>query len=200
MQFGAGCKSWELKGKWKGKWKGKGKGKPGMLASGSIHPDARYSQQEPQEPLLLVSRELTEALERWRAWPSFLLLEPGGLADFARRNTMLLEEHRLPPQLIAELPEDPSAAAWRRDGWDVPAAGGAGDMPAAGGAGDMPATGGAGDMSAIVGAQEAWKFITDLCWRHRVRGEWCEFDGPLPREMLNRGEGWPLAAGGGGEK
>ena len=103
-------------------------------------------------------------------------------------------------QLIAELPKDPSAAAWRRDGWDVPAAGGAGDMPAAGGAGDMPATGGAGDMSAIVGAQEAWKFITDLCWRHRVRGERCEFDGPLPREMLNRGEGWPLAAGGGGEK
>ena len=62
---------------------------------------------------------------------------------------------------------------------------------------DMPAAGGAGDIG---GAQEAWKFITDLCWRHRVRGEWCEFDGPLPREMLNRGEGWPLAAGGGGEK
>ena len=94
-------------------------------------------------------------------------------------------------QLIAELPKDPSAAAWRRDGWDV---------PAAGGAGDMPATGGAGDMSAIGGAQEAWKFIRDLCWGHRVRGEWCDFDDPLPREMLNRGEGWPLAAGGGGEK
>ena len=62
----------------KGKWKGKGKGKPGTLASGSIHPDARYSQQHPQEPLLLASRELTGALERWRAWPRHLLLEPGG--------------------------------------------------------------------------------------------------------------------------
>ena len=61
-----------------GTWKGKGKGKPGTLASGSIHPDARYSQQHPQEPLLLASRELTGALERWRAWPRHLLLEPGG--------------------------------------------------------------------------------------------------------------------------
>ena len=54
----------------------------------------------------------------------------------------------------------------------------------------MPATGGAGDMPATGGAQEAWKFIRDLCLRHRgevreLRGQWEEFDGPLPREMLN---------------
>ena len=47
-----------------------------------------------------------------------------------------------------------------------------------------PATGGA------EGAEEAWGFIRDLCLRHRgevreLRGRWAEFDGPLPREMLN---------------
>ena len=96
----------------------------------------------------------------------------------------------MPEYLIAHLPEDPSAAAWREEGWEVPATG---------------------------GPREAWEFIRDLCLRHRgevreLRGVWAEFDGPLPREMLNtefngsfvrvsgemamrRGEGWPLAAG-----
>ena len=45
-------------------------------------------------------------------------------------------------------------------------------------------------MPAAGGAQEAWHFIRDLCKRHRgevreLRGVWAEFDGPLPREMLN---------------
>ena len=152
----------------KGEWKSMGKGKPGKLAPGSIHPKARYSQQHPQQPSWqLVSRDLAEAVARWKAWPSHDLLEPDGLADFAKRNTSLLEEGRLPEHLIAQLPDDPSAAAWREEGWE---------MPATGGAGDMPATG---------GAQEAWKFIRDLCLRHRgevreLRGQWEEFDGPLP--------------------
>ena len=147
----------------KGKWKGKGKGKPGKLASGgSIHPTARYSQQDPQFGGQLLSRDLSEALARWKAWPSHVLLEPDALADFAKRNTSLLEEGHLPEHLIAELPEDPSAAAWREEGWEMPASGGA----------------------------PAWKFIRELCLRHRgevreLRGSWEEFDGPLPREMLN---------------
>ena len=62
------------------------------------------------------------------------------------------------------------------------------DLPATGGAGDMPATGGAQD--AWHASWHRWKFIRDLCLRHRgevreLRGQWEEFDGPLPREMLN---------------
>ena len=168
-------KSKGSKGAEKGKWKGKGKGKPGKLASGSIHPTARYSQQHPEFDPQLVARDLAEELAEWNAWPSHALLEPTGLADFAKRNTSLLEEGRLPEHLIAELPEDPSAAAWREEGWDVPATGGVWDMS------DMPATG---------GTQEAWSFIRDLCLRHRgevreLRGEWVEFDSPLPEAMLN---------------
>ena len=55
----------------------------------------------------------------------------------------------LPEHLIAQLPEDPSAAAWREEGWDVPATGGMPGMPAIG------------------GSQKAWRFIRDLCLRHR---------------------------------
>ena len=139
------------------------------LASGrSIHPDARYSQQNPEKDGKLVARDLAEELAEWKAWPSHALLEPTGLADFAKRNTCLEEEGRLPWHLIAKLPSDPSAAAWRKEGWEV----------------DVPATGGA------EGAEDAWGFIRDLCLRHRgevreLRGRWAEYDGPLPREMLN---------------
>ena len=71
---------------------------------------------------------------------------------------------------------------------DLPATGGAGDMPANGGAGDMPAIGGA--YVRACRAYEAWKFIKDLCLRHRgevreLSGQWEEFDGPLPGGMLN---------------
>ena len=37
---------------------------------------------------------------------------------------MLLEEECLPLHLIEQLPEDPSAAAWREEGWKMPAIGG----------------------------------------------------------------------------
>ena len=80
----------------------------------------------------------------------------------------MLGEGHLPEALIQQLPEDPSAAAWREEGWDVPATGAVGDMPAIG------------------GAQEAWKFIKDLCLRHRgeVRvvqgsGEWITLGRPV---------------------
>ena len=127
----------------KGAEKGKGKGKwKGILASGrSIHLTARYSQQHPELGGQLVAHDLAEELAEWNAWPSHALLEPTGLADFAKRNTSLLEEEgRLPWHLIARLPDDPSAAAWREDGWDVPASGGAADMSSEG----------------------AWKFIRDF--------------------------------------
>ena len=108
--------------------KGKGKGKWKTLASGrSIHPDARYSQQNPEKDGKLVARDLVEELCEWKAWPSHALLEPTGLADFAKRNICLEEEGRLPWHLIAKLPSDPSAAAWREEGWEV-------DVPATGGA------------------------------------------------------------------
>ena len=163
----------------KGKGTGKpGKpGKPGNIYGGipGIHDTARYSQRHPQQPWKLVSHELAEATDKWEAWPSHVLLEPDGLADFARRNTNFLGPGCLPEFLITELPDDPSAVAWREEGWDVP-------MPATGGAGDMPATGGA--------QEEAWKLIKDLCLRHRgevreLSGNWQEFDGPVPREVLN---------------
>ena len=46
----------------------------------------------------------------------------------------------------------------------------------------MPATGGS--------TREAWRFIRELCLRHRgevreLRGRWEPFDAPLPGEMLN---------------
>ena len=52
----------------------------------------------------------------------------------------------------------------------------------------MPATGGMPGMPAIGGSQKAWRFIRDLCLRHRgevreLRGRWEEDDGALPREM-----------------
>ena len=147
------------------KGKGKGKGKPGKLASGgSIHPTARYSLQHSYQHFHIVHGDLHQATASWYAWPSNLLLEPDGLADFARRNTRLVEENWLPQDLIEQLPEDPSAAAWREEGWE------------------MPATGGS--------TREAWSFIRELCLRHRgevreLRGYWEEFDGPLSIEMLN---------------
>ena len=39
-------------------------------------------------------------------------------------HAMLLEEECLPLHLIEQLPEDPSAAAWREEGWEMPAIGG----------------------------------------------------------------------------
>ena len=160
-------KSSGSKGPEKGIWKGKGKGKPGkLLPSGrSIHPTARYSQQHPQLGGQLLSRDLASDVAEWRAWPSHDLLEPDGLAEFARRNTSLVEEGRLPEHLITELPKDPSDNAWREEGWEY----------------EMPATG---------GDEDAWQFIRDLVLRHRgeireLRGFWEVFDDPLPREMLN---------------
>ena len=83
------------------KGKGKGKGKPGKLASGgSIHPTARYSLQHSYQHFHIVHGDLHQAVASWYAWPSNLLLEPDGLADFARRNTRLVEEECLPLALI----------------------------------------------------------------------------------------------------
>ena len=130
-----GSKGAEKGMSWLRKGKGKGKREPGKLASGSIiHPTARYSQQHPQQPWHLVSRDLAEATARWQAWPSCILLEPGGLSDFAQRNTSLLWGGLFARAFDCTAPDDPSAAAWREEGWGVPATGGAGDMLATGGA------------------------------------------------------------------
>ena len=102
----------------------------------------------------------------WRcgeAWPSADLLEPGGLATFAKRNLNLLLGGWLPDAMLVELPKDPCDVAWIEDGWRI----------------QMPASGG-----------DEWDhartFIRDLCLRHHgeVRevqgsGFWNPFDGPL---------------------
>ena len=185
------------KGADKGKWKGKGsfKGKPKQLPSASnhplpalpcasIHPTARYSQQHSERPSCsLVPRDLAKELANWKAFPSEHLVHPfnAGLEAFANRSNQILSQGKFSRHLFSQLPEDPSAEAWRREGWDVPATGSVVNQ-------DSKVWGPAWDSTDA--DADAARFIKELCNRHRgevreVWGEWSEYDDPLPAQFLN---------------
>ena len=155
----------------KGKSKGERKeepAKPGELFSGGwIHRDARYSREPRQvwpNPYKLVPRVLHAAVERWNGWSSDDLLKPGALSKFSSRNKFKIEKEPFPFCLLQQLPEDPSAAAWREAGWEFPAVGGT--------------------------RLDVYSYLRELCRRHHgevreLRGYWEQFDGPVTKEMLH---------------